>query len=298
IIFTYGILKATVLSIVCKSVKECDSLENILVQLKSPKTLDEIETLCKENGIDTLELLRLKDVGLLIPENAKKVSLVYRKAIFQKFSLVGLYVENNGEKTAMMISDYLNDLGLSITNIKIPSNLEGLDGKLKEIDSLSSILLISLDYWSPYILKVLNRKLLEMGYSFVPIYKMMEIGIIGPYISKGTACYECFEQQTLASWGLLSSFSFIRSYLAETQPESKQSGIVINAIKTFLYPKALDNFFGSLAALTVAQLASGNLEVLLNRCIAVDFSSIYIDATRVYSLPTCFHNKLYINLEF
>lgn len=298
IAFTYGVLKTTVLSITCRDARECDSLESVLMQLRSPKTLDEIRAACEESGVDFWEFIRLRDVGLLIPESAMKVSMVYPKATFQKFDLILLRVRQNGDVVANSIVNYLEDLGLRVSSIEIQSTFEGLDEKLRDIDPHGSILLISLDHWSPYVLKTLNRRLMEKEYSFVPVYRMMEVGIIGPYVSKGTACYECFEYQMLSSWGLVSAFNIIRSYLDNPRPGSEPSGVILDAVKNFVYPKALNDFFCSLASLIVAQLAAGNQEILLNRVIAVDFSNIYIDAVRVYSLPSCFHNKVYVSLEF
>ncbi len=232
-------LLADAIHIECKSVDECNELWDLLNKLRQDGVDIENNELTKRQRSF---LDRLRQAGLLSTENERPCQI----SIIGKGHLASLLREN------------LKDLGVKILD------------KAEE----ASLRVYAYDFWSPRELRKIDEESLKYGFSYIPIYLVLDMGIIGPHvIPNSSANYICFESQLMAS--MTWAYRVFRDYV---------SALDINLSTNPVYIR----FLSALASLILLENCRKGLE-LVNRVIVVDFRNIFIDVIKIYRTPSCIY---------
>ena len=219
----------------CETVEECESLWSLLISLR------------KGNKIPSMPqceafLEKLKRAGVLEEEHKS----------------LNIALINNGSILGEALKEALNNFGIETVNSDV---------------NKSSLRVYTFDYWHPEVLKKLDYESAKKNFEYIPVYFLLDLGIIGPYVRpRETAGYLCFEQQL--SSALTWVFRAAKDY--------------IQYIKTsFRHPLVHLRLLAYFAALIISRLAKEGKHILENKAIVIDFDNIFIDVVKVYKTPYC-----------
>jgi len=120
------------------------------------------------------------------------------------------------------------------------------------------------DTWRPSQLRRIDEEARRAGARYLPVFAVLDLGVVGPLYSPGWPGYRCLELQLTASSNWL--FRAIRDLDGGYEAD-------VVALKFLAYLTAL--------------LVREGAELLLGRAVLVDFDSFYVDVARVHSTPVC-----------
>ncbi len=228
------------LYIECETVRECDEAYSLLKKLREGNN----------------------EVGQLGERAEKLLSELSRAGLLDESGWAGKHVAVIGDsEIAKILREKLKNIGLNVT-----ATLNG--GK-------PDLMVLALDFWSPSLLSSFEKKARREGLKYLPVYLVLDIGVIGPYMKpKASAGYRCFERQ------LTSNLSWIARVVRDRLTHIEYPSLIDNISKTYL------DFLASFATLLLPK-ALVNESILMDKVVLIDFKNVFIDVVRVYRTPLC-----------
>lgn len=281
-----GLFSKTYILLSSDSVNKCDTLESLFKErVSKPSEIEELKTDLTRCGIEEEMISALLENAVFVPVDCAPVKFLYPDMIERQQRK--LILVSDGQELSKAIEENLKGLGVAFEHkdLSLLSNLKL--SRRKELGD--SVLIIILNCWNPLLLREVEKLSFELHVDFIPVYLMQDGGVIGPYVRpKKTATYTSFERQVEAN---MVSWMVHRTYRDFLLSKS-------NYFKSGTLPRPFIELVAGLASILIGFTAFNGEKILLNRAIAIDFSSLYIDTIRVYREPSDWLNAPAGRTEF
>lgn len=269
-----GLFSKTYIVLSSDSPDKCDRLESLFKERTStPSGIEELKTDLINCGIEEAKINVLLENAVFVPVDCAPVKFLYPDLIERQQRKLLLVSDEQGLSKA--IEENLNTLGIAFERRGL-SHLNSL--KLAQGRELSDIVLsIILNCWNPLLLREGEKLSHELNVDFMPVYLVPDGSVIGPYVKpKKTATYTSFERQleaNMVSWMVHRTY---RDFLLN-KPSPFRPGTL---------PRPFIELVAGLASILIVYTVFHGEEMLLNRAVVIDFSSLFIDTVRVYREPS------------